>query len=260
MQEQSALGRAIARVSDLRARCAWDRAQTRDTLRPYLVEEVHELDHALGRGDPAAIRAEVSDLLLHLAWQLVLAREAGEFEPDDVAGDLEQKMRRRHPHLFELGPREPWEQLKRREARGGILEGLPPTLPALLMAFRLQERAAATGFDWPDPSGPAAKVREELVEVEHELARPTADPTALEHEIGDLLFSVVNLARKAGVAPDPALERANIRFRERFRAVERLADARGIALHRCSIDELDALWDEVKQVHAGGHSAGTDSA
>ena len=115
----------MAIVADLRVRCPWDRVQTRTTLRPYLVEEVHELDHALGEGDSTAIREEVSDLLLHLAWQLVLARELEEFSPDDVANDLERKMQRRHPHLFDLGPREAWETLKRKENGRGLLEGRP---------------------------------------------------------------------------------------------------------------------------------------
>jgi MazG family protein len=247
MQEKSALGRAMTMVRELRDRCSWDRAQTRETLRPYLVEEVHELDRALGEAEPAAIRAEVADLLLHLAWQLVLAEELGEFAPPDVAADLEAKMKRRHPHLFDLGPQEAWEVLKRRESENrevgssGALRGLPPNLPELLLACRLQERAAAVGFDWPDSTGPAAKVREELVEVEAE-----RDPERLEHEIGDLLFAVVNLARKLGVRPGPALERANHRFTERFETVERLAAERGIEVHTAGLDALDRLWDEAK--------------
>src|SRR5918998_6774717 len=170
MQDKSALGRAVAMVRDLRARCPWDRAQTRESLRPYLVEEVLELDHALGEGESAAIREELSDLLLHLAFQIVIAEERGEFTGDQVAADLEAKMRRRHPHLFDLGQAEPWERIKRRERRGRTLAGLVPTLPPLLMATRLQERAASVGFDWPDARGPADKVREELAEVEAELA------------------------------------------------------------------------------------------
>jgi MazG family protein len=241
MQENSALGRAVAMVRDLRIRCSWDRVQTRETLRPYLLEEVHELDRALASGEAAAIRHEVADLLLHFAWQLVLAEELGEFTADDVATDLEAKMKRRHPHLFDLGPKEQWEMVKRREHTGGVLDGLPPSLPELLMAHRLQERAAGVGFDWPDSSGPAAKVREELAEVESETA-----PERLDHEIGDLLFSVVNLARKVGVHPGPALGRANTRFTERFRVVERLAAERGIEMHRAGLAELDALWSEAK--------------
>ena len=256
MQENSALGRSMAMVRDLRLRCAWDRVQTRDTLRPYLIEEVHELDQAIGSGDPAAIRSEVADLLLHLAWQLVLAEERLEFTPEDAAGDLEAKMKRRHPHLFDQGPQEKWETLKRQErrtdvGRRGVLDGLPPTLPDLLMAHRLQERAAGVGFDWPDSRGPAAKVREELVEVEAELEADSRSDARLDHEIGDLLFSVVNLARKAGVHPGPALSRANGRFRQRFGAVEQLAETRGIDLHTAGLEVLDLLWDEVKERSAG---------
>lgn len=243
MQDKSALGRAIHMVKDLRSRCPWDRVQTRETLRPYLLEEVHELHHAIGEGDPPAVRREVSDLLLHLAWQLVLADELGEFTPDDAATDLEVKMKRRHPHLFGLGPKEPWEALKRREGGRGILNGLPLTLPDLLMSYRLQERAAAVGFDWPDPRGPLAKVHEELMEVEAEL---DGTARALEDEIGDLLFAVVNLARKVGVVPGPALQQANLRFKERFQAVERLAAARGLVMHTAGLEALDALWEEAK--------------
>jgi MazG family protein len=247
-------------VRDLRSRCPWDRAQTRETLRPYLVEEVLELDHALGEADPAAIRHELSDLLLHLAFQLVIAEERGEFDAASVADDLESKMRRRHPHLFKLGPAEPWERIKRRERRGRTLAGLVPTLPSLLMAFRLQERAASVGFDWPDVEGPTAKIREELAEVEEELAGRVPQPSSssdpnspgpapseqLTEEIGDLLFAVVNLARKAGVQPGPALDRANRKFRERFEAMEELAGNRGIDVGTAGLEKLDQLWDEVK--------------
>ena len=246
MQDASPLGRVIALVKDLRVRCSWDRAQTRETLRPYLVEEALELDHALREDDADAIRDELGDFLLHLAWQFVIAEERGETTPAETAERLVRKMERRHPHLFDLGPREPWEQLKRRERRRGTLDGLPPTLPDLLMAHRLQERAAGVGFDWNDTAGPLAKVREELAEVEAELAR--GEPAdALIDEIGDLLFSVVNVARKAGVPPGPALDRANRKFRARFESVEQLAAERGIELHSAGLATLDELWDEVKR-------------
>ena len=255
-------------VRDLRARCPWDRIQTRETIRPYLVEEVFELDHAISEGDSAAIREEVADLLLHLAWQLVLAEESGEFSADDVAGDLERKMRSRHPHLFNLGERERWEALKRKESRGkarGVLDGLPPALPALVMAYRLQERAATAGFDWPDTNGPLAKVKEEVEEVGTVLDSAPAAPAAVPappdsgepvhppaparvtEEIGDLLFAVVNLARKARVQPATALDRANRKFRTRFEAIERLAAARGIDVPTVGLEVLDGLWDEVKR-------------
>ena len=255
MQDNSALGRALALVRDLRVRCAWDRVQTRETLRPYLVEEVLELDHALSADDPERIRNELGDFLLHLAWQLVLAEEHREFSPDDVADTMERKMKRRHPHLFELGPPEPWELLKRREREGGVLGRLPSSLPDLLRAYRLQERAASVGFDWPDTSGPIEKVREELAEVEQELAGAAANQAdardALTDEIGDLLFAVVNLARKAGVQPGPALDRANRKFRQRFEALEALAAERGIAMHKAGLDTLDALWEEAKSSEKG---------
>jgi MazG family protein len=259
MQDNSALDRALAMVRELRHRCPWDRAQTRETLRPYLVEELLELDHALAEGDVPAIRSELSDVLLHLAFQLVIAEERQEFTADDVAMGLEQKMRRRHPHLYDLGEPEPWERIKRRERKGAVLAGIIPTLPSLLMAFRLQERAASVGFDWPDLAGPLQKVREELAEVEEHLpdergdSGPVIDPNApaapsdeLIAEIGDLLFAVVNLARKAGVQPGPALDRSNRKFRQRFEQVERLAAERGIDVATAGLAALDALWNEVK--------------
>jgi MazG family protein len=252
-------------VRDLRRRCPWDRVQTRETIRPYLIEEVFELDHATSVGDRAAIREEVADLMLHLAWQLVLGEEAGEFDADQVAGDLETKMRRRHPHLFDLGPAQRWGALKQKERRQGTLDGLPPALPSLILAYRLQERAASVGFDWPDTDGPADKVREELAEVleaiaaEPETAPPreaSGEPVhpqpsdGLVDEIGDLLFAVVNLARKARVQPTTALDRANRKFQQRFGAVEAMAKARGIDVSTAGLAELDGLWNEVKRTTA----------
>jgi MazG family protein len=261
MQENSALGRALEVVRDLRKRCPWDRVQTRETLRPYLVEEVLELDAALRDDDRQRIRDEMGDFLLHLAWQFVIAEENREFTPEEIATELERKMRRRHPHLYDLGPAEPWERLKRKEAgRNGIFEGLPDTLPSLQLAYRLQQRAASVGFDWPDTEGPAAKVREELVEVEDEVRReaasergPASDPNSpvepsdhLVDEIGDLLFAVVNLARKAHVQPGLALDRANRKFRQRFMEVERMALEKGLEVETAGLEKLDELWNAVK--------------
>jgi ATP diphosphatase len=246
MQDNSALGRAVAMVRDLRARCAWDRVQTRETLRPYLVEEMLELDQALAEND------ELGDFLLHLAWQVVLGEERGEFHADDVAETMERKMKRRHPHLFDLGAPEPWERLKRRERSDGVLGRLSAALPDLLRTYRLQERAASVGFDWPDARGPIDKVKEELAEVEQELGQAGnhapggAAHEALADEIGDLLFAVVNLARKAGVQPGPALDRANRKFRERFEEIEKLAKERGVDLPAAGLEALDEMWNEVK--------------
>ena len=247
MPGDTALARALALVRDLRARCPWDRAQTRTTLRPYLVEEALELDQALAQGDPARLRDELGDLLLHLAFQIVIGEERSEFDAEAVTRALEEKMWRRHPHLFGLGdaPRS-WELGKRDMGPGtrGVLAGMPPTLPPLLMAYRLQERAAGVGFDWPDARGPLAKVKEELGELER--ATGNGERAAMAEELGDLLFAVVNLARKLTLDPRAALERANAKFTRRFEAVERLAEQRGVEIGRAGLDELDRLWDEVK--------------
>src|SRR5574341_1000530 len=192
MQGDSALGRALGLVRELRQRCPWDRTQTPQTLRPYLVEEALELDHAIQTDDPNAMRDE-----------------------------------------------------PRGGGKRGTLAGLPATLPPLLMAFRLQERAAGIGFDWPDVKGPLVKVKEELGELEKELG--SARREQIEEEIGDLLFATVNLARKLGIEAGQALERANLKFTDRFEKDEKLAEERGLEMGRASLEELDKLWDEVKQ-------------
>jgi MazG family protein len=247
MQGDSALGRALALVRDLRRRCAWDGAQTAATLRPYLLEEAFELDQAIRRDDAVDLRDELGDLLLHLAFQIVIAEERALFDAEAVTQALEAKMWRRHPHLFGGGEKAAsWELGKR--AEGGrtstTLAGLPPTLPPLLMAYRLQERAAGVGFDWPDATGPMAKVKEELAEVERATGHGQRD--AVEDEIGDLLFAVVNLSRKLAIDPRAALERANDKFTGRFERVEELARERGLELGRASLEALDVLWEEVK--------------
>lgn len=257
MQGDSALGRALGLVRDLRHRCPWDRGQTPQTLRPYLVEEAHELDQAIRHDDPIKIRDELGDLLLNVAFQIVIGEERNQFDAEVVTRALEEKMWRRHPHLFGLGDRpESWELGKGETGRrmGKTLSGLPPTLPALLMAYRLQERAAGVGFDWPDAKGPLDKVKEETAELEGEWGKGNAEKVA--EEVGDLLFAVVNLARKLGVEPSQALEQANDKFVRRFGEVERVAAERGLELGRATLEELDKLWDEVKRV---GRTVGRNS-
>lgn len=243
----AALGRALALVRDLRARCSWDAAQTPDSLRPYLVEEALELDQAIRSGDSHDVTDELGDLLLQLAFHIVIGEEGGARDAESVTRTLEQKMWRRHPHLFGAGAKpDSWEVGKRETGDGkrGTLDGLPPTLPPLLMAYRLQERAAGVGFDWPDATGPRAKVDEELKELDQ--ATEHGERMTIVEELGDLLFAVVNLARKLGVEPGQALEQANDKFTRRFGAVERLAEERGVELGRAKLEELDRLWDEVK--------------
>ena len=262
MQEPSALGRIVQLVRDLRKRCPWDRAQTRATLRPYLVEEALELDQALAHKDPAKIREELGDVLLHVAFQVVLGEEEGDFGAEDITRSVERKMWRRHPHLFNedgdeiaASAREnTWERTKLDEADSGepsVLDGLPPTLPALLMAYRLQERAAGVGFDWPDSEGPLEKVREEVEELSAEVTAPERNQEDVEDEIGDLFFAAVNLARKLNIDPRTAMERANAKFERRFRRVEEVARERGVDLGHASLEELDEIWDEVKTERYG---------
>jgi MazG family protein len=249
MQEPSALGRIVELVTDLRKRCPWDASQTAQSLRPYLVEEAMELDQAIASDDPNRIKAELGDLLLHLAFQIVVAEEQGLFGAEDVTRDIEKKMWRRHPHLFDLGDApETWERSKLAERppeSRSILDGLPATLPALISAMRLQERAAGVGFDWPDATGPREKVQEELNELDEELASGQ-NQKRVEEELGDLLFAVVNLARKIDCDPRAALEGANGRFVDRFRIVEALAGKRDIDLGSANLEELDKLWEEAK--------------
>jgi nucleoside triphosphate diphosphatase len=245
MQDKSTLEDTLALMRDLRVRCDWDAAQDHQSLRPYLIEEAHEVDEAIQRRDDRALREELGDLLLQILFHSVMAEERGAFTMHDVAEGLITKMRGRHPHLYGEGAKEPWERMKAKK-RTSIGEGLPVTLPSLHRAHRLQERAAGVGFDWPDAAGPAAKVAEELGEVTEQLAIAPRDHERLEDELGDLLFACINLCRKAGVHASLALDRANAKFEARFREVERLAAERGLKLGETPLEVLDALWDEVK--------------
>jgi MazG family protein len=245
MQDETTLEDTLTLMRDLRVRCEWDAAQDHQSLRPYLIEEAHEVDEAIRRGDDRALREELGDLLLQILFHSVMAEERGAFSMHSVAETLIAKMKGRHPHLYGEGAKEPWERMKAKK-RTSIGEGLPATLPALHRAHRLQDRAAGVGFDWPDAAGPAAKVAEELGEVMEQLAIAPRDHERLEDELGDLLFACVNLCRKAGVHASLALDRANAKFESRFREVERLAAERGLTLGEVPLDALDALWDEVK--------------
>jgi MazG family protein len=256
MDDKTTLNDALELMRDLRKRCEWDAAQTHESLRPYLIEEAHELDDAIRLGNPALMREELGDVLLQVCFHSVIAEEQGEFDAGDVAHALITKMRARHPHLYGDGDREPWERMKSKK-RESIGDGLPASLPPLHRAHRLQDRAAGVGFDWPDIEGPALKVEEELGEVREQLvgraplapgSAPTLDPdhALLEAELGDLLFACVNLCRKAGVHASLALDRANAKFESRFKRIEEMCRERGIRLHSAGLDQLDALWDEAK--------------
>jgi len=248
------LDRALALAGFLRANCPWDAVQTPLSLQPCLLEEAHEAAHAIAAGDPAALCDELGDLLLNLAFQVVIAEETGAFGRGDVVERVEQKMRRRHPHLYG-GEREGWDAIKarEREGRGGggaILDAVPTGLDPLGRAWRVQARVAELGFDWSDWRGAWEKVREEVDEVGHELE--AGDAEKVEDELGDLLFAMVNLVRLAGAHPSSALARANAKFERRFAGVEALAAERGLVFGEATLEELDVLWDEVKRRERGG--------
>ena len=235
----------MARLRDPVTGCEWDSVQTFATIAPYTIEEAYEVADACARGDMADLKDELGDLLLQVVFHARMAEEAGAFDFDAVAAAIADKMERRHPHLFggaETGGHHLWEQIKAEE-RGekgheSALDGVALALPALLRAEKLQKRAARTGFDWPDPSGARAKIDEELAEIE------AAAPDEREDEIGDLLFAVVNWARKLGVDPEAALRRANAKFERRFRAMEEEAGERFASL---PLDAQEALWQRIKR-------------
>ena len=244
MQGDSGLGDIVALVRDLRQRCDFDRALTLGTLRPYLREELAEFEEAQDHGDEAQLAAELGDILLHCAFQLVLAEERRAFSLADVSRRLVAKMKARHPHLYAGGVKPDWEKMKADERRrqqreteeaASVLGHLPPGLPEIERAFRLQERAASAGFDWPDVEGPLGKLEEEV----HEARVHPAE------EIGDVLFAAVNVARKAGVHPTIALRRATEKIVRRFHGIERLAGERGVEMSGAGLEKLDAMWDEV---------------
>jgi MazG family protein len=244
--EPGSLDRALALVRFLRANCPWDAAQTPRSLVPHLLEEAHEVVDAIHADDAQALQGELGDLLLNVAFQIVLGEESGTLDAESVTRAIEEKMARRHPHLYGRGEQEDWATLKARERVAGarILDGVATGLDPLTRAHRIQDRVAGVGFDWEDHRGALDKVEEELREVSHAIDHESAD--AVEEELGDLLFAVVNLVRLAGSHPVNALEGANRKFRRRFAALEELADERGVELGAASLEELDVLWDAVK--------------
>lgn len=281
----ASLGRVLALVRYLRAHCEWDARQTPETLVPYLLEEAHEVAESVRElrraGDDASpaereLAGELGDLLLNIAFQIVLAEERGAFGPGEVVASLEGKMIARHPHVYGDAEAPPdWESLKAREratdgrasgddrppgrpSPGDPLAGIPAGLEALSRALRVQERASGVGFDWPDVSGAMEKLREEVDELDAGLAAtgedraaspssagPTPSPEVVD-EAGDLLFAAVNVCRLAGVHPESALTGATEKFVGRFRQVAERAEAEGLDLRTAGLEALDRLWDGVK--------------
>jgi MazG family protein len=258
------LGEALEELQELTRRlrrdCPWDREQTALTIVPHTVEEAYEVADAAAAADPAKLLDELGDLLFQVYFLALLLEEQGSGDLEAVARNVHVKLVRRHPHVFGQAEadtagrvRERWEQIKsEQEGRAGIFHHVPETLPALLHARKLQRRAVAAGFDWPDLEGPLAKVREELGELEAEVARtgeppPETEPdAAVTHEIGDLLFTVVNLARRLNVDPELALRATNARFVQRVERAEQLARAQGEVWAMLPLEEQDRYYELAK--------------
>jgi nucleoside triphosphate diphosphatase len=246
----------MARLRDPQHGCDWDKEQTFATIAPYTIEEAYEVADAIERNDLEALRDELGDLLLQVVFHSRMAQEGGHFAFDDVAASVSDKLVARHPHLFgdpsvfgSENRTERWERIKaaERSAAGATsaLDGVALALPALLRAEKLQKRAARQGFDWPDATGPADKLQEEIGEL-----AAAGSPAERAEEAGDLLFAAVNLVRALGVGAEEALRAANAKFERRYRAMEALAGQRGLDFAALNLDAQDALWREVKRSEA----------
>ncbi|MGN6106530.1 MAG: nucleoside triphosphate pyrophosphohydrolase [Kofleriaceae bacterium] len=268
-QPGASLTRLVAIMDRLLAPngCPWDREQTLETLRPFLIEETYEVLDALARGDVPGHREELGDLLMQVVFQSALRREQGDFDIDAVIAEISDKLERRHPHVFGdatgIQTSEQvlakWEEIKASEkAAAGVkkdrvLAGLKPG-PALARAQKLGSKAGKVGFDWPGWEGSFAKVEEEVLEIA--AAARAGDAAAQHHEIGDLLLATVNLARKLGVDAENALIDATQRFQQRFEYIEDRLAERGKAPHSSDLEEMDALWNEAKQTESHGPGGG----
>lgn len=254
-EKLQALGKVIDTLDILRVECPWDRKQTNESLRPNTIEEVYELCDALLNNDDLNIKKELGDVLLHILFYSKIAEERDRFDICDVAEALNSKLIFRHPHVFgdtkvndSHDVETNWEQIKLKE-RGGnktVLAGVPKALPAMIKAYRIQEKAANVGFDWEQPQQVWEKVREEMGEFETEIA--SMDRDAIENEMGDMLFSIINLARLYHINPDNALERTNSKFIRRFNYVESKAAEAGKNLKEMTLGEMDQLWNEAKKL------------
>lgn len=240
-------------LDELREKCPWDRKQTNESLRPNTIEEVYELSDALVADDTQNICKELGDVLLHVAFYAKIAQEREQFDMKDVCDRLCEKLIYRHPHVFGTAKAETagevcknWEQLKRTEKDGNksLLSGVPTSMPSLIKAFRMQEKAANIGFDWDKKEDVWAKVQEELVELQTEMNK--GDKENMQKEFGDFLFSLVNAARLYDINPDTALELTNRKFRNRFGYVEECSKQQGRNLQDMTLAEMDSLWNEAK--------------
>ncbi len=255
IEAREEFGRLLDIMDDLRTGCPWDREQTFESLRKLTIEETYELGDAILQKDMQEIKGELGDLLLHIVFYAKIGSEIGDFEIFDVVNSICEKLIFRHPHIYgdvkvsdSSEVKDNWEELKLKEGRKGVLSGVPKSLPALVKASRIQEKAQGIGFDWKKKEDVWDKVKEELAELEVEIKENSENKSAdaIESEFGDLLFSIINAARLYGVEPENALEKTNLKFIKRFNYIEEKANGIGKSLRDMDLDEMDVYWEEAK--------------
>ena len=251
MQYNKSLDRLLQIMEELRAQCPWDQKQTIESLRPLTIEETYELCDAIIKKDWNGLKEELGDVLLHLVFYAKIASEQNQFNFNDVIEAVCNKLVYRHPHIYsnvkvsnEQEVKENWEKLKQKERKKSVLSGVPDALPALIKALRIQDKSKQVGFEWDTTEQVQAKVMEELAELNEAMEENNQDH--IEEEFGDVLFSLVNLARFLKVDPELALERTNRKFMDRFNKMEVLAEENGKSLLDMNLEEMDALWNFVK--------------
>jgi len=252
--QSAAFLRLLKIMDELRAQCPWDKKQTFDSLRYLTIEEMYELSDSILEKDLPAMKGELGDLMLHLVFYAKIASEKGAFDIADVLNSICDKLIVRHPHIYgdvvvnnAEDVKENWERIKLKQGKRSVLEGVPMGLPAIVKAYRIQEKARGVGFDWELPQQVFDKVKEELDELRVEV-ESKEDPKKIEDEFGDLLFSLVNYARFIGVNPEDALERTNRKFIRRFQYLEDQAREQGRNLHDMTLSEMDVYWEQAKKM------------
>jgi len=251
-----AFSRLLKTMDELRAQCPWDREQTLESLRHLTLEETYELSDAIMENDLDGIKKELGDLMLHIVFYAKIGSEKKAFDIQDVLEFINEKLIRRHPHIYgdinvedASEVKNNWEKIKMKEGRKSALEGVPHSLPPLVKAYRIQEKASGVGFDWEKPHQVWDKVKEEINELKEEVRRneETGEKEEMEKEFGDLLFALVNYARFIGVNPEDALEKTNRKFIRRFQHLENNAREIGKSLHQMSLEEMDVFWNDAKR-------------
>ena len=252
-KQLEALDRLLTIMDELRAQCPWDKKQTMQTLRHLTIEETYELGDAILDNNLDEVKKELGDLLLHIIFYAKIGSETHDFDIADVAHGISEKLINRHPHIYgdvtvenEDEVKQNWENIKLKEGKKSVLEGVPNSLPALVKANRIQEKVAGVGFDWEKPAQVFEKVQEELSELQEEIKNQNSD--RLEAEFGDVLFSMINYARFLNVNPENALERTNKKFIKRFQYLEEKAKASGKALKDMTLAEMDVFWEQAKSL------------